>query len=72
MNIATIIVVFSICWWVVFFMALPVGVKRDDNPKAGNDSGAPNNANVGKKAIITTLIATSLTLFYFLILPYFI
>ena len=39
MSIASFIVVYIIAWWLVFFIVLPIGVQRDDNPKEGHDVG---------------------------------
>jgi predicted secreted protein len=70
MNPATILIVFTILWWLVFFMVLPVGVVRDENPQLGNAAGAPKNSNLAKKAIITTIIATTLTFTFFFLLQH--
>lgn len=55
MSIASYIVVFVIAWWLILFMTLPLGVKRDDNPQEGNDTGAPVRHMIGKKMLWTTL-----------------
>ncbi|MAO92464.1 MAG: hypothetical protein CMM78_05080 [Rhodospirillaceae bacterium] len=57
MSIASFIVVYIIAWWLVFFIVLPIGVQRDDNPKEGHDVGAPVNHMIGKKALWSTLAA---------------
>ena len=49
-------------------MALPIGVKRDENPQAGNAIGAPKNPKVFKKVIITTIISVILTFIFFIIM----
>ncbi len=61
MTIASLIVVYVIVWWVVFFMTLPWGVRRAETVEEGNDPGAPTNARLWLKAAITTLIAAALT-----------
>lgn len=53
--------VFSIVWWLVWFMALPFGVERDDNPHPLHDAGAPKTIKLKKKFIITTLLSAALT-----------
>lgn len=65
MTIASLIVVFVIVWWLVLFMALPVGVVSEQNPQAGNMKGAPKNPNLKKKLIVTTLVTIILTLAYY-------
>ena len=57
MSIASFIVVYIIAWWLVFFIVLPIGGQRDDNPKEGHDVGAPVNHMIGKKALWSTLAA---------------
>ena len=61
MNIASLIVVYVILWWLVFFMALPWGVRRTEAPEDGHDPGAPSNPRLWLKAGITTAIAALLT-----------
>lgn len=56
MSLVSGIVVFSVIWWIVLFMALPIGVKVDSQPQKGFATSAPLQANVGKKMLITTLI----------------
>ena len=56
------IVVYVILWWLVFFMALPVGVRRAAEVEHGNDPGAPERARLGLKAAVTTVVAGVLTL----------
>jgi predicted secreted protein len=65
MTIASLIVVFVIVWWLVLFMALPVGVVTEENPEAGNMKEAPKNPNLKKKLIVTTLITIILTILYY-------
>ncbi len=55
------LVVFVIVWWMVFFMTLPIGVTRTENPEAGHDAGAPEKPRLAIKALITTAIAAALT-----------
>ena len=47
MSITGSIVVYVIIWWIVFFSALPIGIKHDDkrfnNNLEGIDPGAPKN-----------------------------
>ena len=58
MTIANHLVVFLVCWWLVFFMVLPWGIKghheMDEDFEAGIEPGAPIKANIGKKMLITT------------------
>jgi len=66
----TIILVFVVVWWMVFFTMLPVGVKSQlestDERVPGTEPGAPVKHNLVRKALITTAVAVVLTLvFYF-------
>lgn len=70
MNPITIILTFVMLWWLLFFIMLPVGVERDENPQAGNAIGAPKNARLVKKALFTTLIATIITFGFFFLLQH--
>ena len=55
------LVVFTIVWWLVFFVTLPFGVRRVENPEQGHDAGAPEKPRLLIKAAITTAIAGALT-----------
>ncbi len=55
------VVVFTIVWWLVFFITLPIGVNRVENPEQGHDAGAPEKPRLLIKAAITTAIAGALT-----------
>ncbi len=61
MDLFGILVVFTIVWWLVFFMALPFGVKVPDEPEPGHAPSAPDKPRVALKAAITTVIAVALT-----------
>lgn len=67
MNIVSVIVVFTVIWWLVFFIALPIGIEQEKNPEKGNDSGAPKNPMIKKKMLYTTLVTILLTYVYYLI-----
>jgi len=69
MNVATFILVFVVSWWMVFFIALPIGVRAqsetEDEVVAGTVPSAPGNPNLKKKVIYTTLAAVVLTTAYY-------
>lgn len=56
------IVVSTCLWWVIFYMALPFGVKTIAPTKLGHDSGAPKDPKIGLKIIITTIITIPITI----------
>jgi len=70
-SIASFIVVYIIAWWLVFFIVLPIGVRRDDAPETGHDTGAPVRHMIGKKALWSTLGAALLLLAYWLAVDVF-
>ncbi|WP_417461745.1 DUF1467 family protein [Kordiimonas sp.] len=69
MNIATVILVYVIAWWMVFFCMLPIGIRSQSESNVqeveGVDPGAPVNPNLKKKILITTVIALVLTVAYY-------
>lgn len=60
MTLVSGTVVFFIIWWVVLFMILPIGVSVDKSPCKGHADSAPNQARIGLKFLITTLITVVL------------
>jgi len=68
MNIATILAIYFILWWVVLFAVLPWGVRSQDEGGAvepGTDPGAPLRHRLALKFLWTTVIASVLfALFY--------
>jgi predicted secreted protein len=61
MSATLSIAVYFTTWWVVLFAILPIGVRSAteagvDLPP-GADPGAPVSANLGRKALWTTLIS---------------
>ena len=72
MNIPTMILVFVIAWWMSFFVALPIGVRAqnegddgDDGVTKGTVPSAPSNPNIKKKAKYVTLVAVLITTAYY-------
>ena len=55
------IVVYVIAWWLVFFMALPIGVRPPheigETAQPGHEAGAPVRTHLARKALAATLIA---------------
>ena len=54
-------ITFIISWWMVFFMVLPWGVRRQDDPEPGHAAGAPENPRLWLKVAVTTGIAVVIT-----------
>ena len=57
MDIAAGIVVYILLWWWVFFMALPIGIKRNQSAITGHDTGAPEKTYLLIKFIATSCIS---------------
>ena len=57
MDIAAGIVVYILLWWWVFFMALPIGIQRNETAIKGHDSGAPEKADLWIMFIATSCIS---------------
>lgn len=55
----TAVAIFLVCWWVVLFAVLPLGMSQGPRERQtdGADWGAPENPNLKKKFITTTWIA---------------
>ncbi len=62
MGITGSIIVYVLIWWIIFFSVLPVGIQSNKEEFKerieGVDPGAPNNPKIGKKFLITTIIAS--------------
>jgi predicted secreted protein len=61
MKIGTAIAIYFVVWWIVLFAILPWGVKNaheaGETTLEGNEPGAPVEHQMGKKALITTVVA---------------
>ncbi len=60
MGWATGIMVYFVIWWTILFCILPLGVRRVENPGAGEERGAPERPELMRKAVITTIVAAVL------------
>lgn len=62
MKLTSAIAVYFVIWWTVLFMVLPMGVRNaaeaGTSVGEGHDAGAPIAPGLGRKAVITTMIAT--------------
>ncbi len=67
MSWATGLMVYLVIWWIILFAVLPLGVRRVENPGRGQDRGAPENPQLLRKAIITSLVAAVLWLGFYVL-----
>ncbi|MDP6707075.1 MAG: DUF1467 family protein [Alphaproteobacteria bacterium] len=74
MSIATGFMVYGIIWWLVFFMALPFGIRSPEEAgeavEPGNVESAPVKPRLWLKAGLTTLIAALLWGVYYVVAAY--
>jgi predicted secreted protein len=70
MDIVSGVVVYILLWWLVFFMALPVGVRvpSGDELAPGHATSAPIRPNLWRKAMASTVIAAGLWLVVHLVI----
>jgi predicted secreted protein len=61
MNLTATLATFGVVWWLVFFMALPIGVRHDEEPVPGADRGAPAKPHLLLKVLGTTVVAALAT-----------
>lgn len=55
------LVTYSVVWWLVFFMALPIGAAPEEHPQPGNVESAPARPRLWQKAAATTVLAGLVT-----------
>jgi len=60
--------IYIIIWWIVLFTILPIGIRKQEKVEKGHAEGAPQNPQILKKFIITSLIAFVLWLLVFFII----
>lgn len=73
MSITGTLVVFVICWWLCFFVVLPIGVRgqfEDGEPTPGTEEGAPAEPMLKKKALWATIGGVILTAIVAFIMPH--
>lgn len=62
MGVVTIVLIFVIVWWLVFFLVLPLGNRAPDARAApGTVESAPARPGLWLKAAITTGVAAAVT-----------
>ncbi|NQW54925.1 MAG: DUF1467 family protein [Rhodospirillales bacterium] len=65
MGWATGVMVYLVIWWIALFMVLPLGVRRAEKPGKGEERGAPEQPDLVRKAIITTILAAVLWIVFY-------
>ena len=54
-------IIYIVIWWILFFISLPLGVKRSENLLPGQDTGAPEKTYLWKKFTIVSLLSLIFT-----------
>lgn len=67
MTLLTAFFIYLLVWWVVIFAVLPLGVERHGEDGKGYDAGAPKNANMKKKLILTTVLSAIIVLLIYIL-----
>ena len=70
MSLISAIAVYFIIWWLVLFAVLPIGVRsqsEEGDVILGTEHGAPVKPMLGRKVIITTIVAGIVFAFVYVI-----
>ena len=73
MSIFTALAIYFVIWWIALFVVLPWGVRsqhESDEMAPGTDPGAPVLANLGRKLVWTTVVATVVFTAWFVVYIY--
>ena len=54
-------IIYVVIWWILFFISLPLGVKKSKKLLPGQDAGAPEKTYLWKKFTIVSLISLIFT-----------
>ncbi len=60
MSVPTLLAIYGIAWWLSLFAVLPLGVQSQEESGAvtpGTEPGAPVLPRLGRKILITSLVA---------------
>ena len=56
MGLYTGFITFSLIWWVMLFIILPIGIRSPEQTELGMATSAPVNPNVKKKLLWVTIL----------------
>ena len=75
MKIGTAIAIYFVVWWIVLFAILPIGVKNaheaGETTLEGNEPGAPVEHQMGRNAVITTVVSAIVFAIIYVSIQYF-
>lgn len=69
MSLVQAIIVFGVSWWMILFMALPIGVKVPDAPEKGHAASSPDKINLKQKLKWVTILAFGVTMMAYILVP---
>lgn len=70
MSIMQALITFAVLWWIVLFIALPIGIKTPENSTVGHAPSAPVSPNLRKKFKWVTLASGMIALLAYFLLNY--
>ena len=73
MSIFTALAIYFVIWWIALFVVLPWGVRSQHESgemAPGTDPGAPVLANIKRKLVWTTVVATVVFAAWLLVYTY--
>ena len=74
MTLLTGLAVYFIIWWITLFAILPIGVRTqadEGDITLGTTESAPLQARLGRKLLLTSLVASVIFAVYFIATVYF-
>ena len=72
MSLFEYFIIYVVIWWILFFISLPLGVRKSENLLPGQDSGAPEKTYLWKKFIIVSILTLIFTYIVSLVLQNYI
>ena len=67
MGIVSGILVYFVIWWTALFVVLPWGIRQQSGGVEQGIKGAPQNANIKNKFLITTALSLVIWLIVFIL-----
>jgi predicted secreted protein len=63
MHLFTNFLLFTLIWWIIFFITLPIKVSIPSKQKEGHASSAPIKTYIGLKVLITSALSAIIMIF---------
>lgn len=73
MSLTFALAIYLICWWLVLFTVLPLGIRsqqEEGEVVEGSEAGAPHQPRIWRKLLITTIVATIIFAIIYVIIAY--